>query len=162
MNWMDMPSPLGTLRLTGAGEYLTGVYFPDGRHQPTNWYEEADTPVLAATRRWLESYFAGEQLPALPPIRPEGTDFQRQVWEILSAIPYGESMSYGTVAGLLAAGRGRKVAAQAVGQAVGRNPISILIPCHRVLAANHALGGYGSGLWRKEYLLQLENINYNK
>lgn len=159
---MDIPSPLGTVRLMAEGEYLAGVWFTDGRFLPKTTGPEGETPVLHRTQSWLEQYFAGEQPPWLPPLRPEGTVFQRQVWEILSAIPYGESMSYGTVAGLLAAGRGRQVAAQAVGQAVGRNPISILIPCHRVLAANHALGGYGSGLWRKEYLLRLENINYNK
>jgi len=161
MNWMDMPSPLGTLRLTGAGEYLTGVYFPDGRHRPANWCEEAETPVLAATRRWLESYFAGAQLPALPLIHPEGTDFQRAVWDILLTIPYGATMTYGDIAALLRS-RGRPAAAQAVGQAVGRNPVSILVPCHRVLGAKRAITGYAGGLWRKEFLLNLENIKYIK
>ena len=162
MNWMDVSTPLGTMRLQGEGRFLTGAHFHDGRYLPKNWGTEGEIPVLADARHWLDCYFAGETLPALPPVAPAGTAFQQAVWEILTAIPYGETMSYGLVANLLAAGRGRQVAAQAVGQAVGRNPISIFIPCHRVLAAGHGLGGYGGALWRKEYLLQLENIGYYK
>jgi len=161
VNWMDVSTPLGPMRLMGEGRFLTGAHFHDGRYLPKTWGTEGETPVLADARRWLDCYFAGEPLPVLPPLAPAGTAFQQAVWEILRAIPYGETMSYGLVAKLLAAARGRQVAAQAVGQAVGRNPISILIPCHRVLGGDNTLTGYGSGLWRKEYLLQLENISYN-
>lgn len=157
---MDVSSPLGILRLTAEGEKLTGAWFSDSRFLPVPCDGPQETPVLRQTRRWLEEYFSGKQPTWLPSLRPQGTAFQQQVWEILSAIPYGETMSYGLVARLLAANRGRQVAAQAVGQAVGRNPISILVPCHRVLAADCAIGGYGGGLWRKEYLLHLENISY--
>lgn len=162
MNWMDVSTPLGPMRLQGEGRFLTGAFFHDGRYLPKTWGMEGEIPVLTDARRWLDCYFAGDTLPVLPPVAPMGTAFQQAVWEILAAIPYGETMSYGLVAGLLAAARSRQVAAQAVGQAVGRNPISIFIPCHRVLGADNTLTGYGSGLWRKEYLLRLENISYNK
>ena len=159
MNWVDVPSPLGILRLTGEGECLTGVHFPEGRCRPNAWGTEGETPVLAEARRWLERYFAGEEPGPIPPIRPEGTAFQQAVWEILRSIPYGETMTYGAIAAALQS-RGRRASAQAVGQAVGRNPVNILVPCHRVLGAKQAITGYGGGLWRKEFLLQLENINY--
>ena len=160
MNWMDVPSPVGTLRLVGEGEYVTGIYFPDGRHLPQNWGEPARLPVLTETERWLARDFAGQQPEVLLPVRLDGTAFQRAVWGILSDIPYGRTMTYGQIAKQLERRWERPVAAQAVGQAVGRNPVSILVPCHRILGANNTLTGYGGGLWRKEFLLQLENISY--
>ena len=127
---------------------------------PQNWGEAARLPVLAETERWLQHYFAGEVPETMPAVRLEGTTFQRAVWAVLLEIPYGQTVTYGQVAKRLESCWGRPVAAQAVGQAVGRNPVSILVPCHRILGANNTLTGYGGGLWRKEFLLRLENINY--
>ena len=152
-----METPLHTLRLTGEGERLTGVYFTDGRYLPRDWGQEGETPVLAGARDWLEAYFAGEKPAWLPELAPAGTAFQQMVWEKLLQIPYGETVTYGALARALEAETGRRAAAQAVGQAVGHNPISILIPCHRVMGANGSITGYGGGLWRKEWLLRLEN-----
>lgn len=112
-------------------------------------------PEYPAVRQWLDAYFAG-QAPAPLPVLPRGTAFQKRVWAILEQIPYGQTMTYGQIAGLL----GKTMSAQAVGQAVGKNPIAIMIPCHRVLGAGGCLTGYAGGLDRKRFLLDLEGIPY--
>ena len=112
-----------------------------------------ETPVLRAARLWLDAYFAGERPDAgALPLLPRGTDFQRAVWRELRTIPYGETRRYGEIAARLGS------SARAVGSAVGRNPISLIIPCHRVLGAKGALTGYAGGLERKEALLALEGV----
>ncbi|EET60093.1 6-O-methylguanine DNA methyltransferase, DNA binding domain protein [Marvinbryantia formatexigens DSM 14469] len=114
-------------------------------------------PVIADTMRWLDIYFSGKQPDFLPPLRPKGSAFRQEVWKILLKIPYGETTTYKKIAGEIAAAHGRSsMSAQAVGGAVGHNPISILIPCHRVLGTDGSLTGYAGGLTVKGYLLRLE------
>ena len=147
------PSPLGELILVSDGSALTGLRFTGQRHFPAGL--PAPGPVSASevfedTARWLELYFSGERPSFLPRLSPEGTAFQRTVWERLLRIPYGKTVTY---AGL-AAGLG--TSARAVGGAVVRNPISLIIPCHRVVGAGGALTGYAGGIGRKEALLRFE------
>ena len=148
------PSPLGELILVSDGSALTGLRFTGQRHFPAGL--PAPGPVSASevfedTARWLELYFSGERPSFLPRLSPEGTAFQRTVWKRLLRIPYGKTVTY---AGL-AAGLG--TSARAVGGAVGRNPISLIIPCHRVVGAGGALTGYAGGIGRKEALLRFEH-----
>ena len=147
-------SPIGPLWLTSDGEALTGLWM-----QPTGITASSDAdPVLRKTVEWLDRYFRGEHPPmdALP-LSPAGTDFQCLVWEILLTIPYGTTRTYGDIAREAADRLGKaKMSAQAVGGAVGRNPISIIIPCHRVIGAKGALTGYAGGLAKKEWLLRHE------
>ena len=153
------PSPLGELLLAGNEMGLGGVWFRDGRYLPGRLGEETglDHPVLAETAAWLDAYFAGKNPdPSDVKLAPQGSPFRQLVWEELKKIPYGQTTTYGSIAKTLEATLGRRVAAQAVGGAVGHNPISILIPCHRVVGSGGSLTGYGGGLWRKEYLLALE------
>jgi len=148
-----LASPLGTLVLTGNGDALTGLAFDDAA-SPSSGSPAA--PVLRQSAAWLETYFAGELPPEPPPLAPAGTPFQLAVWELLRKIPFGETVSYGEIARELETIRGGRVAPQAVGQAVGANPIAIMIPCHRVIGAHGGLTGYGGGLERKQRLLALE------
>ena len=117
-----------------------------------------DLPVFGEAVKWLDLYFAGKEPDFMPALSPSGTTFQQAVWEILRTIPYGATTSYGTIAKCLEKRAGKRMSAQAVGGAVGRNPISILIPCHRVIGANGSLTGYAGGLDKKEYLLELEGV----
>ena len=120
------------------------------------------SPVLAETVRWLDRYFSGEEPDFLPLMALAGTAFQREVWSLLLEIPYGETRTYGQLASELAARRGiDRMSAQAVGGAVGRNPISILVPCHRVVGADGSLTGYAGGLDNKKKLLTLEKVQFD-
>ena len=155
------PSPLGTIWLTGEGDALSGLHFEGQRHfcLPAA-AEERRLPVLEQTELWLARYFEGRDPGFTPRLTPRGTAFQQAVWELLLTIPYGETRSYGELAALYAEGRGlRRMAAQALGGAVGRNPISLIIPCHRVLGADGKLTGYAGGNERKAALLALEGIS---
>ena len=155
-----LETPLGPVVLTGDECALTSLrfvmqrYFPDTLPEPCG---QDALPVFAQTADWLRVYFSGRDPGFLPPLRPEGTPFRLAVWKALLRIPYGQTMSYGELAARLEtqAGSGR-VSARAVGGAVGHNPISLLIPCHRVVGANGALTGYAGGLERKRLLLRLE------
>ena len=119
--------------------------------------EEKNLPVFEEAGRWLDLYFAGQEPPFTPPLFLRGTVFQRAVWERLLCIPYGETTSYGSIAASLAKEQGREsMSAQAVGSAVGHNPISLIIPCHRVLGADGSLTGYAGGIEKKKCLLKLE------
>ena len=153
-------SPLGTILLAGDGDALTGLWFLGQKHEGAGLAENTPTeeglPVFAAARTWLNAYFAKDPLPELPPLRPAGTAFQKAVWRQLLTIPYGETRTYGGLAAELAPVLGRKTSARAVGSAVGRNPVSLMIPCHRVLGSSGSLTGYAGGLARKEHLLALE------
>ena len=157
MDWITrVSSPLGPLILTGNEEALTGLWFAGQRHLPVfpaEMREAGDEPVIIRTQRWLEQYFSGEVPGNAPPLAPRGTAFQLRVWALLGEIPYGQTRTYGELARDLGC-----PSAQAVGGAVGRNPISLLLPCHRVLGAGGKLTGYAGGLWRKEALLRLEGI----
>ena len=152
-------SPLGGMTLTSDGMALTGLYFDGERDFPDlSAAHKKDLPVFGEVMRWLDLYFAGKEPDFMPTLNPTGTSFQVSVWAILRAIPFGETTTYGAIAKQLEKDTGRRMSAQAVGGAVGRNPISILIPCHRVIGANGSLTGYAGGLDKKEYLLELEGI----
>ena len=151
---------LGPVVLTGDESALTSLRFVGQRYFPDTLPEPCgpdELPVFARTSDWLALYFSGRDPGFLPPLRPEGTPFRRAVWKELLRIPYGQTASYGALAAALEAQSGAgRVSARAVGGAVGHNPISLLIPCHRVVGANGALTGYAGGLERKRLLLRLE------
>ena len=153
-----VPSPLGEILLVSDGEALCGLYFAGQKHFPAALaaQERPELPVFEKTRAWLAAYFAGKAPESEIPLRPEGTAFQRAVWELLAQIPRGETVSYGELAKRLAAREGKRCSARAVGGAVGRNPVSILVPCHRVVGADGSLRGYAGGTERKEKLLEIE------
>ncbi|HEY9646044.1 MAG TPA: methylated-DNA--[protein]-cysteine S-methyltransferase [Chroococcidiopsis sp.] len=151
--WVD--SPLGALLLTSDGRSLTGLYLQGQQHFPTltqDWQEAAQIDPLGQTQEQLTDYFAHQRQQFDLPIDPQGTAFQKQVWQLLQQIPFGETCSYGALAHML----GQPNASRAVGAANGRNPISIIVPCHRVIAANGKLTGYAGGLDRKQWLLHHE------
>ena len=153
-------TPLGEVRLRSDGKSLTGLWFVGQVNDAKDNSDieiKDDLPIFGQVETWLESYFSGNQTPITFPLQPKGTMFQERVWQILQEIPYGETMTYGEIAQRIAKEKGvATYSAQAVGQAVGKNPISILIPCHRVLGKNGALTGYAGGVHRKEQLLRIE------
>ena len=153
-------TPLGEIRLRSDGKSLTGLWFVGQVNDAKNNRDiemKDDLPIFGQVETWLESYFFGKQTPITFPLQPKGTIFQERVWKILQEIPYGETMTYGDIAQSIAKEKGiATYSAQAVGQAVGKNPISILIPCHRVLGKNGTLTGYAGGVHRKEQLLRIE------
>ncbi|MGM9548706.1 MAG: methylated-DNA--[protein]-cysteine S-methyltransferase [Faecousia sp.] len=155
MRYCQYDSPLGRLLLTGDDAGLTGVWMD--ANAPKDALPGEDDPVLILTKGWLDRYFRGENPTMDIPLAPKGTAFQHQVWKRLLAIPYGEVCTYGDLAREMAALLGKKaMSAQAIGGAVGHNPISILIPCHRVVGAKGKLTGYAGGLNRKAWLLRHE------
>lgn len=158
-------SPIGALLLAERDEMLIGVWFEGQKYFPgslvEDGQEQAASPVLQQAGRWLDRYFAGDR-PAINelPLSPAGSDFQKAVWRLLCEIPYGETTTYGALSQALAACRGlARMSPQAVGGAVGHNPISILIPCHRVVGSNGSLTGYAGGLERKIKLLAHEGVS---
>lgn len=149
--WVD--SPLGPLTLRAHDGVLSGLYMPEHRHGPAPAaLGERDDDGLPAVREQLAAYFASQLTVFDLPLELRGTDFQRRVWAALRAIPYGETRTYGE----LAAAIGAPSASRAVGLANGRNPISIVVPCHRVVGAGGSLTGYAGGVDRKRALLDLE------
>lgn len=154
-----MPTPVGELTVTSNGDALTAVYFEDPKYGPTStdgWIR--DDAVLADARRQLEEYFRGERTDFDLALAPSGTDFQRSVWRALSHIPFATTTSYGAIASTI----GKQSASRAVGAANGRNPISIIVPCHRVIGSGGDLTGYGGGLDRKRWLLNHEAVVLSK
>lgn len=152
--WM---SPLGSVTIASDGSSVTGLWFDGQKHYGTTLVPEpvlCDLPVFRETIAWLERYFSGDAPAVTPPLRLTGTPFQMAVWELLRGIPYGETVTYGE----LAQAMDPPTSPRAVGNAVGRNPISILIPCHRVMGAGGSLTGYAGGTDRKKALLQLEKV----
>ncbi|MFA9274067.1 MAG: methylated-DNA--[protein]-cysteine S-methyltransferase [Candidatus Aquirickettsiella gammari] len=150
------PSVFGVLRLVASAQGLAGVYFPEHKHLQFDpaWQLDPNDGVLLRTAQQLDAYFAGElQSFDLPLDCTQGTAFQQEVWQALRTIPYGSVCSYAAVARQI----GRPKAIRALGAANGRNPLSIVIPCHRVIAANGDLQGYAGGLENKRRLLALEN-----
>ena len=149
MDYCEYPSPVGTLCLTADSGGLTGIWMHPEKTE--------DFPVLTQAVHWLDTYFGGNPTDVDFPLNPHGTAFQQQVWQLLLDIPYGKTRTYGDIGREMAVRTGRqKMSAQAVGQAVGANPISILIPCHRVVGAGGKLTGYAGGLEKKEWLLRHE------
>jgi methylated-DNA-[protein]-cysteine S-methyltransferase len=163
-------TPLGAMRAAAEtagqdagnrdGEALTGLWFVGQKYYPADaggWTEKPGAAVFAALGEWLAAYFAGENPPWNLPLAPRGSPFRQEVWGFLREIPYGQRTSYGAIAAGVAARQGlAAMSAQAVGGAVGHNPISLLIPCHRVVGADGQLTGYAGGLDRKKALLELE------
>lgn len=160
----DFPSPIGVLRLLQRDGALVALRLPG---QPPIIPEAArheTTPLLRQVHQWLSRFFAGEDPGTIPvPLQPEGSAFSRLVWQELLAVPYGSATTYGALASRVAAAMGKQqLSAQAVGSALGRNPIPILIPCHRVLGKDGSLIGYAGGLGTKRQLLTLEGIPYRE
>ncbi|MGH2880319.1 MAG: methylated-DNA--[protein]-cysteine S-methyltransferase [Solirubrobacteraceae bacterium] len=148
-----MDSPIGTLTLTAQGETLTGVHMHDQRHAPAlSPGIERDDAALAPFVAQLQAYFAGDLTDFEGQIELCGTEFQRRVWASLQEIPYGQTISYGELARWV----GNPKASRAVGTANGHNPAAVIVPCHRVIAADGGIGGYGGGLERKRWLLEHE------
>ena len=149
-------SPLGAILLASDGAALVGLWFEGQRHFARGLgpaCERSDLPVLAQAARWLDTYFSGRDPGFTPPLNLRGTAFEKSVWTELAKIPRGQTATYGEIAARLGLPRG---AARAVGGAVGRNPVSLIVPCHRVVGANGRLTGYAGGLERKRFLLALE------
>ena len=153
--WTTMPSPVGLLTLTSRGDALTGVRFGDA---PPLGAATRDDARLAGARRQLDEYFRGERTSFDLPLALVGTPFQLRVWQALREIPFGETASYGMVARRI----GRASAVRAVGAANRNNPIAIVVPCHRVIGADGSLTGFGGGLPRKRFLLELESAQRNE
>ncbi|MCU6478906.1 methylated-DNA--[protein]-cysteine S-methyltransferase [Arthrobacter sp. A2-55] len=150
-------SPIGLLTAVANDDGLAAVYMAEHKRRPGGetfgpLVPAAASPVLAATREQLGEYFAGQRREFSIPLAPAGNPFQHRVWDALRLIPYGELRTYGELAEML----GDRSMAQAVGSANGRNPISIIVPCHRVVGADGSLVGYAGGLDRKQFLLELE------
>ena len=159
-------SPLGDILLAADDVGLTGLWFEGQKYFAATLPAEVqtkETPALREGRRWLDLYFAGKEPKTSPPLHLIGTPFRLSVWKILSEIPYGKTTTYGDIAQRLAQERGLpSLSARAVGSAVGRNPISLIIPCHRVIGRNGRLTGYAGGLHRKAYLLAMERRHGNR
>ena len=156
-------SPIGSIVMAGDGESLTGLWFVGQKYFGSTLPggENPQLPIFQTTKRWLDLYFLGEIPDFTPALRLEGTPFRKAVWEILLSIPYGQTMTYGEIAGKIAEQKGLpRMSAQAVGNAVGHNPISIIVPCHRVVGSDGSLTGYAGGVEKKAALLALERANY--
>jgi methylated-DNA-[protein]-cysteine S-methyltransferase len=156
ITYKGISSPLGTLLAVCEDDAITALLLPNQAQLLPRQAQPGTTPILEAVEVWLSDYFAGNIPEITFPLAPKGTPFQQSVWALLRKIPYGKSVTYGDLARQL----GRVMSAQAVGQAVGKNPLSILIPCHRVLGAEGKLTGYAGGLDAKRNLLDLEGISY--
>jgi methylated-DNA-[protein]-cysteine S-methyltransferase len=159
------PSPVGLITLARDGDNLTGLWIAGQKYHgdtiPEARIEKSGMPVFTAAKRWLDNYFAGKK-PAISelPLAPIGGAFRQDVWAILCEIPYGEVITYGSIARKMAAKMNReRMSSQAVGGAVGHNPISIIIPCHRVVGSNGSLTGYAGGIRTKVKLLEMEGVD---
>ncbi len=156
-------SPLGHIIISSNGKEITGLWFEEQEHSGGTLikeYKENALPVFDEAKKWLDTYFSGKAPDFTPPIKVDTTHFCKSVLEIVQTIPFGQTMTYGKIANHIAKQRGSdKMSAQAVGRAVGSNPILLIIPCHRVVGANGNLTGYEGGLEKKLQLLTLEKAN---
>jgi methylated-DNA-[protein]-cysteine S-methyltransferase len=167
MNYtFEYDSPVGLLTVASDGESITGLWMKGQKHfaaTPERENAATDLPVFASARAWLDTYFSGENPTFMPPLAPRGSAFRQAVWAVLRTIPYGEAITYGAVAKMIAKeSGGAKMAARAVGGAVGHNPVSIMIPCHRVVGSDGSLTGYAGGIRAKITLLTLEHADMSK
>lgn len=151
--------------MASNGTKLTGLWFDGQRYFAEGLKSDSkaeNLPVFDLTVKWLDIYFSGKEPDFTPPLQLEGSDFRMEVWHILLTIPYGETMTYGEIAEIVASRRSiAKMSAQAVGGAVGHNPISLIVPCHRVIGADGRLTGYAGGIELKRSLLMLEQHTSN-
>lgn len=156
-------SPLGAITLACDEEAVTGLWFNGQKHFGNSLPPDTqgrERPLLKEAKKWLDIYFSGREPDFLPPLRYDSTPFRKAVCDIMLTIPYGRTMTYGDIAARVAHQRGlEKMSAQAVGGAVGHNPISLMIPCHRVVGTGGSLTGYGGGIARKVKLLELEHVD---
>ena len=156
-------SPLGGITLASDGEALTGLWFDGQKYYADTLdpqHKEKGLPVFDEAVRWLDVYFSGKEPDFTPKLRMKTTEFRKVVWEVLLTIPFGQTMTYGEIAAVIAKQKGiNRMSAQAVGGAVGHNSISLMIPCHRVVGANGSLTGYAGGIDRKMKLLTLEKAD---
>ena len=156
-------SPLGGIMLAANDIGLTGLWFDGQKYYADNLpaeHIERETPILTDAKRWLDVYFTGNEPDFKPPLHPVGSAFRHAVWELLLQIPYGQTVTYGELARQLAEKQGAEhMSAQAVGGAVGHNPISLIIPCHRVVGTHGSLTGYAGGIDKKIKLLELERVD---
>lgn len=159
-------SPLGGITLASDGKSLTGLWFDGQKHFADTLSaenSEAELPIFGQTIRWLDIYFSGKNPDFTPPLKMRTTPFGKAVWEIMLTIPYGETITYGEIADKIAKQKGiERMSAQAVGGAVGRNSISLIIPCHRVVGTNGSLTGYAGGIDKKIKLLTLEKADLSR
>lgn len=164
--YKKLASPLGEIILRSDGEALTGLWFVNDKHygaKDITGAVLADLDIFTQAEAWLAKYFAGREPKVSVPLKLQGSEFQMQVWKLLQDIPYGRLVTYGDIAKKIAAQKGMaRMSAQAVGGAVGHNPLCIIVPCHRVVGANGSLTGYGGGMWRKVRLLELEKVAISK
>ena len=157
-------SPLGKIQAAACDKGLRGLWFIGQKYFPPgadNWRKEPNHPVFTLLKTWLEAYFDGKNPELKIPLAPQGSEFRQAVWKLILDIPYGKTTTYGAMTSRLISG-GRKASAQAVGGAVGHNPISLIIPCHRVVGSDGSLTGYAGGIEKKRFLLNLENIEPEK
>ena len=156
-------SPLGGITLASDGNAIVGLWFDGQKYfadTSDSEHVKKDLPVFSEADRWLDIYFSGKEPDFTPKLNMRGTVFRKAVWNILLTIPYGQTMTYGQIAEKIAAQMGRsRMSAQAVGGAVGHNPVSLIIPCHRVVGSNGSLTGYAGGIDKKIHLLQLEQAD---
>lgn len=160
-----LPSPVGPLYAASDGDSVTGLWLEGQKYFAATLEGETreapGLPVFQQAAAWLDAYFAKRPLPALPRLAPKGSAFRQAVWKLLLDIPQGRTTTYGALAQALRE-QGVSAAPQAVGGAVGHNPISILIPCHRVVGTNGSLTGYAGGVAAKRYLLELEGVDMSQ
>lgn len=162
MHYCQYSSPLGIITIAAEKNAIRGLWFEGQKYFPSDLPEYSDdlTKPLTLACRWLDAYFAGNKPPIdMLPLAPQGSTYQQLVWSCLPRIPYGQTVTYGRLAAEVALRLGTKsMSAQAIGGAVGKNPISVIIPCHRVVGANGSLTGYAGGIERKMWLLQHEGV----
>lgn len=155
-NYSIIQSPLGELILVADSSALTGLYFVECSHIPaasSRWTLKPHHPVFQVTETQLQEYFEGKRISFSVPLHPAGTDFQEKIWHEIALVPYGQTITYSE----LAQRAGSPAAIRAAGAATGRNPISIIVPCHRIMGKNGSMTGFAGGLERKRHLLQIEN-----
>lgn len=159
-------SPLGPITMAGREDGLSGLWFDGQKYFGAGLSDgalEGRLPIFDETCRWLDTYFSGEKPDFTPTLALAGTEFRREVWGILLEIPYGHTITYGEIARELARRRGlAHMSSQAVGGAVGHNPASIIVPCHRVVGSDGSLTGYAGGIERKRWLLGLEGVDVSR
>lgn len=159
-------SPIGDITMASDGGSICGLWFNGQKYFASTVKgetEERELPVFEQTKKWLDIYFSGKEPDFTPKLSLNGSEFRRSVWDILLTIPYGSVITYGEIAKLISQKNGvTKMSAQAVGGAVGHNPVSIIVPCHRVVGTNGNLTGYAGGIDKKISLLKLEKADMSR